>query len=390
MKTIQKTFYVFMLVCLMIVMGCSSDDNDLDQPDSGTLTTEEINRVVSAIVDIIRDSGRDFPQFEENPARPLTTYNLDDFLDGPNNYLETINEPENLKVRLWLDDEGNIIPSPTWQQNNPNYCSNEGLEMRSAKKLLEFKVMYDPDFGLTNPDQYAFGVQLNLIDVETSVINESVWTNPIIDENGNWIKATLNEAWDQMLDRATIGGAVGPCKDEISLSLHFSSEQKRKNLDPEGGWEYYDKVEGVIALSFNSATNAYEGTGSIASVDGYAIGVAGDPEYNPYQGELIVFELITPLLAEGGTDFPFLAMTMTIDNLNTYPLSWLLCHGEPNGDYGIPENGYFVVFIDEWDEVDEPGIVLRKTYDLNDFPLPGTDYGDNNITEHTVIEIHRE
>lgn len=395
MKTVKIRSIIFLLFIGLTLVNCSSDDDkDPEIKNPGPPTEAQVHQIEVMLVDIILDSGRDFPQFGQTQRRPFKTNDLNDLLEGPNNYLETINDLGEIKVRFWLDDEGNIIPSPTWQQNHPNYCSSDGRSMRAARELLEFKIQYDPELGLDYPNQYAFGVQLNLIDVqENAVIKQSVYVEPIINQENKWINATLNEAWDQMLDRATVQGAVGPCEAEIALSLHFTSEFRSENNDPEGGWVGYDKVEGVVALSFNATKNAFEGSGSITSVDGWATAVAGDPIYTPYHGELKVFELVTPLLAEGSLDFPFMAMTLTVagtGSSNSYPIDWLLCHGAVNGDYGIEDSFYNVALIDEWDEVTDPAVVLRKTYTLNDFTLPGTDYGDSNITEHTVIEIRRD
>lgn len=289
MKTIQKTLYVFMLVCLLVVVGCSRDDNSGDQDEGGLLTQEELHRIENMIVQIIRDSGRDFPQYDQPRQLPAKRGGLDPFLEGPNNYLETINQPGELKLRLWLDDEGNIIPSPTWQENNPNYCSDEGRNMRAAHKMLEFKVMYDPEFGISNPDQFAYGVQLNLIEIGTTAIKESVWVDPIIDNSNNWINATLNSAWEQMLVRATIGGAIGPCEGTIENS--YPPHTYDLTID---GQRYVGEVENVAladgysGMAFTMRENGLNQTAF--SLAGDEIGVTALYEYPDGQEGNVPFD----------------------------------------------------------------------------------------------------
>lgn len=385
---------LFITLSFILFQGCSSNDDDLNDSDSQSLTEQEVHQIKVNLVDIIIASGRDFPQYEDNQGRPIKTNNLNDFLEGPNNYLETQNEPGELKFSLWLDNQGNIIPSPTWQQNNPDYCLNYGFSMRAPKKLLRFKVAYEMDYGLSHPNEFAYYVQLELTDVETGVINQAVEIPPIIDENNNWVNATMNEAWNQMLDLTTIQGAVGPCEGDIALTLFFETKMTTNLSDSEGTTIYFEHVTAIVDLGFDQENKTYYGARDLIWVDSwvqYSDGEGGITEvpgfFTGLIGEFKVITLSTPEMSLDNNNYPFPGMDMTLNAPNITPfwkIAWPLLY-----DWDADETEVNFHLWDNWETPEAPSAIVMQLSNnrTESFQVDGDPI---IITENTNIEVRRD
>src|SRR5699024_7124592 len=205
-----------------------------------------------------------------------------------------------LQMILWMDDEGNIIPSPQWQADHPNYCSDQGKYMRAAHKRLVFTLFGDPQIR---------EVYLKLEDVETGATQKAAWGKPGVDDQ-DWKKHGMAEAWNKMKAQTTIKDFVGPCESEKEYTLYFDSKMKIEKTTENGLVIMVDRVKGSIALSFDNEQQVYTGSGEFEWVESYS-----NIPYDPYSflgltKDFRVLALVTPDLANGNNDYFFPGMDL--------------------------------------------------------------------------------
>lgn len=359
--------------------GCSSStssdpENDTDQeqdPEEVSVTKEE---AVDALITVIKDSGMTFPSREgssKSKDADSDLYAMD--------YIELDTSPNGLiQIKMWIGDEGNIIPKPSWQSANQNVCSNQGRYMKGAVKQLQFTIL--------TPSQE---VQLNYTDMETGKIEESVIgaqdESNDDDENSNWLTEAMSDAWSQMRNEVSIGGTVGPCGAKIEMQIQFSSEITTDlTSDPEEPVVYFEHIEATFPLEFDEQKNAYTGIGDLEWIAWQFNGQQSDNA--PAGKSLEIIQLVTPSLNNPEYDEPALELELPgfEDGTPLINLSWPLLHNYEHND----EEDNYTFIITGWEiNTSDASVVMTKTFDRTENYT--VDEDPVKITEHTTIEIIR-
>lgn len=370
----NRKFLKLLFVTLLIIFtGCAGSTSSDPENESEEVTVTE-KEAVDALIRAIQDSGLTFPSRDDNAKNTSANSDLHAM-----DYIELDTSPNGLiQIKLWVGDEGNIIPKPSWQEANQNVCSNQGRYMKGAVKLLQFTILTP-----------AREVQLNYIDMETSKIEQSVIgteaENSDNDER-NWLTESMSDAWDQMQAKVSIGGAVGPCGEKIEMGIRFSSEITTDlTTDEEEPVVYFEHIEASFPLTFDEEKSAYTGTGDLEWVAWEFNDRQGD---NPPSGKsLEVVRLVTPEIENPRYDDPALELELPgfEDGTPLINLSWPLIHTFEHNEAG--DN--YTYIITEWEvSSDDASTVMTRTFDRTErFTVEGDPV---EVTEKTVIEIIRE
>lgn len=373
----KQLFNLIIVTFLLVLAGCSSttgteSDNETDQEQDQEEVSVSEKDAVDAIIATIRDSGYSFPSRE--PSSKSNSENNEMFamdyigLDSSENGL--------IQIRLWIDKEGNIIPNPSWQSSNENVCKERGRYMKGAVKLLEFTIL--------TPSRE---VQLNVIDIESGKIDESVIGTEDESDNddADWLNESMKDAWEQMQGNISIGGAVGPCGDVIGLTIEFNSEITTDlTSNPEEPVVYFEHIEASFPLELNDDNNVYTGTGDLEWVAWEFNGRQSD---NAPEGKrLEVVRLITPGLDHADYDNPALELELPgfEDGTPLINISWPLIHTYKRNE----EGDNYTYIITDWNvNTEDQSTVMTRSYDRTEnFDIDGDPV---QVTEKTVIVISR-
>ena len=373
----NKQLLILLFSVLFFMMwGCSgstdpNSENDTDQnqePEEVTVTEEE---AVDALIQVIQDSGLEFPSREgasKNKSADFGLFAMD--------YIELGTSQGGLiEIKLWVGNEGNIIPKPSWQAANQNVCLRQGRNMKGAVKQLEFTIL--------TPSQE---VQLHYIDIETGKIEQSVvgTQNEGDSDSSNWLTESMSDAWSQMQNKVTIGGTVGPCGDKIELQIQFVSKITSDFTEnKEEPAVYYEHIQASFPLTFDDDKKAFTGTGDL---EWLAYKLNGEPGGPPTGKSLEVVRLVTPWIDNPIYDESTLELELPgfEDGTPLINVSWPLIH-----KYEINEEGdNYVYIITGWQEnPDDASVVMTKTFNRTEsFTVDGDPV---TVTEHTTIEITR-
>lgn len=370
----SNLFYRLIIPCiaLIFIFSCNKDDDNTDpNNDNDEDTIEEVS-YVHVVSRVIQESGLEFPTSTSSNRQDEAERMLG-FVWPAEDYV-TVDEsdPEIILVKIWLDAENHIIPTPEWQINHPDYCMDQGKYMRPAKQLLQFKI-----HNLGRDDIRT--VQLNHIMVDTQVIEHSVMTG-YYEADPDWIYYAMSEVWEEMLTQTTIKNAVDPCDDRIPLTLHFNSQITFDAVDT----VIFEEIEVTISLQFDETTQSFKGISEFVWIEGYAW-IRESDTYLPYPtvkcGEMEIVELITPILANNSMEDA--TMTFKVPQPSYEHSSILLIalaefyHSTANAD------GTMQFTFDEWQALDDPEIVMAS-YTNNQRTVD-----DGLITEATIFEIVR-
>jgi hypothetical protein len=163
-------------------------------------------------------------------------------------YISTDVDPDgDRRLKLYLDKNGNLLPSPQWRQNNPDYCKGQDRYFKGPVKQLRFKV-----FAL--PDGYDAFAQY--IDISTGKVEEQREG-----EAAN-LKDALNKAWNQL--QSPVGRAVDPCGEKKGFQLSFQTDITLEVTGSDGTTSTISEtVEATVPLSYNKDRQFFEGSSAL-------------------------------------------------------------------------------------------------------------------------------
>jgi hypothetical protein len=139
-------------------------------------------------------------------------------------------EDGDLEMRLQLAQNGELLPSSTWRQNNPDYCARQDQYFRSPRKWLTLTVHRFSDGYI------AFA---RYIDVETGKVEE------MREGESTELQDALDKAF-QALQNSPVNAAASPCGEERDLRLVFRAQTSFSS--PSGALDQSDAVLAEIPL----------------------------------------------------------------------------------------------------------------------------------------------
>lgn len=364
------------LFSLLLISCSSSTDSgtgtgtgDDQNNDTNEPTTEEVTeeQALDALLQVLEDAGITFPCQKSAPPFNIKSLNL-----IATDYVTIDTSPNGLlQIQLWLDDEGQMIPTPDWQQQNQNVCLDQNKNMRAAVRMLQFQI---------HPTSHE--VQLNYMEIGSGKITESVKRTADPDA-ASWLVDAMQKAWDAMQDRATIKDRVGPCY-EMELQIEFESKITT-DLSVDGQpIVYFEHVLGSFGLTLNEETNLFYGSGQLTWL---AYEFNGTPGDNNPTGQLQVVNLHTPWGEGTPYDEPTLALELpSFVTVGTpmLTIAWPSLYEKELDE----QNQNYKYIITGWEiPSDEPSVVMRKQ---NSRSKTITVEGETaTITEETTIVIRR-
>lgn len=368
----RHLFHFFLSALIVLVTSCSSSTSSGTEPDpepEPEPQPEEVSeqQAIETIIQVIQDSGLTFPSLEESSKRKADGLSAMD-------YVQTGSTTEGLiELKLWIGPDGNIIPKPSWQESNKDFCKSQGRYMKNAVKQLTFTIL--------SP---THEVQLNYIDIETGKIEESV-IGEAGGDDANWLPNSMSDAWSQMQNKVSIGGAVGACGDKMEMQIQFSSEITTDlTTDSEEPIVYFEHIEATFPLEFDEDKSAYTGKGNLEWTAWEFNGRQGDNA--PVGKSLEIVQLVTPSLDNPDYDEPALELELPgfEDGTPLINLSWPLIHNYKQNE----EGDNYTYIITGWDvQSDDASVIMTKTFDRTEnYTVDGDPV---EITEYTTIEIVR-
>ena len=367
----NRFFYYFIISCLSAVFlfSCSKDDKDEKAPESF-----EKSYVTETIARVIRDSGLEFPQ-ADSPADRGEAKLSDDLLALASDYMSVdVGNGEIMTAKIWLGADNHIIPTLEWRNGHPDFCSDQGLQMRTAEKQFLFTIHNIPQDDIRT-------VQLNYIDIETGIIEHSVMTENY-GAGSDWLYEAMSEVWMEMMDLVNTNGAQGPCEGGGGggpLTLHFSSKVKFDSPDT----MIYEEFKFTISLQFNELEQAYTGISEFVWVEGYAWDKENDIYYpypNVKSGEMEIVKLITPELA--GNSIENATMNFRVPQPSDRNSSLLLLlFAQFYTSVGTQGDATAEFRIDNWQLSNDPEIVMAAYINNRDVEEDGV------FTETTTFKI---
>ncbi|GAA5522511.1 hypothetical protein Asal01_02472 [Fodinibius salicampi] len=373
-------FLLLSLAIFPITTACSNSTGS--EPDTEQLTEE---RAIETLIQVIHDAGLYFPSKNKQSSKNkgLDTKDLSDINLFATDYIDTdINDAGNLKVRLWLGPDGNIIPKPDWQAANPNICSKNGQYMEPARTLLEFTIFAD-----------SKSVQFNYIDIATGKIEKSVMAEPELPDP-NWLVNAMSEAWNKMQQQSDIKDATTPCGDIMDLQVHLKTkitttittetEEDEVNIDV-----HVDSLQANFELSFDEDDNYYDGYGPIERHYSYP-GPTGNGSCTTPNRAIDVEELTKPWSQDGSPEavirlFGDGSLTkecgIAQEQQYVFPLAWQKLNNV---------QWYYGSFtISNWEMMSTTSeILMQKVLDRT--VTEDTGIGLVQITEKGIIEIRKK
>ncbi len=336
-------FRYFIISCFTAasLLSCSKDDKNENPQESF-----DESYLIETIAQVILDSGLEFPQPE--PPADRGEGRSSDLLALASDYMVVdIGDGETMTAKMWLGANNHVIPSLKWKNENPNFCSDQGLEMRPALKMFKFTIH-------NAPEQDIRTVQLNYIDVDTGIIEHSV----ISDNYGpdpDWLYAAMSMVWAEMMDLVNAQGALGPCIDGDSLTLRFKSTVT--NVTPEA--QTYEEIKVTVSLQYDESIDAYTGIGEFEWIEGWLqneeLGTIPFPTVK--SGALEVVKLITPSLTGGSINdatMIFKAPRVTAADSSMLFVSFMAFYDMISGD-----DNTFTYRFDDWQTSSNPDIVMK-------------------------------
>ena len=366
MKT--KFLYYLIISCLSaaFLFSCSEEDKN----EKAHENIEE-GYLIETIARVIRDSGLEFPQADLSADRGEAKLS-DDLLALASDYMSVdMGDGETMNARIWLTEDNHIIPTPEWRNENPNFCSDQGLQMHTAQKLFVFTIYNIPQSDIRT-------VKLNYIDIETGIIEHSFMTENY-EADPDWLYMAMTEVWAEMWDVVDIKSAVGPCKGGDPLTLKFNSTVT--NETPEAN--SYEKIEVTITLHFDESKGAYTGIGEFVWIEGWLWSeeTGNIPFPSIKGGELEIVKLITPGMGRNSIDDA--TMTFRAPRINATSQSMLFASFMAFYNMISGDEDTFEYKFDNWELSNNPEIIMAA-YINNQLADD-----DVVLTETTTIEITR-
>ncbi|HUH74185.1 MAG TPA: hypothetical protein VLZ75_07240 [Chitinophagales bacterium] len=366
-------FYRLLITCfsVLFLFSCKKDnDKDSTKDDDNPKDL----KMVELVARVIQDSGLDFPESSKSGNRsgakasgfewPAEDYVTIDDSDRDNDGA--------MLVKIWLDSDNNIIPTPEWQSAHPNYCIDKGKYMRPAHRLLQFKIHSLPRDGVRV-------VQLNYIQIDGQKIKESVITD-WKDFSPDWMYEAMSEVWNEMSDKVEIKDAIEPCDDRVRYTLHFSSKVTFDTPDA----KTYEEFEFTIPLQFDEVKGTYTGIGNLVWLEGSVLNKV-ENDYIPFprnkRGQFEIVSLTTPILAGGSIEDA--VMNIKVPLINMENQSFLLISLAEFYPWVQNESGTSEYRIEDWQLMDDPGLIMAAYMNHQKQEEQGL------LTEVTSIEIYQ-
>ena len=373
-----------MLGIMVLLAACNNGSSDSQKPDEGPIAKQKAIRAMVAVLEQQNLGLR----VKKAPSRG--THKRQD-KPSTEDYISADVDPDgDRRLKLYLDKNGNLLPSSQWRQNNPDYCKGQDRYFKAPVKQLNFKV-----FAL--PDGYDAFAQY--IDIGTGKIEEQREG-----EAAN-LKDALNKAWNQL--QSPVGRAVDPCGEQKGFQLSFQTSITFEVTGSDGTTSTIsEKVEATVPLSYNQDRQFFEGSSTLTwtafNSSTSAPSVSYDCETPPDANINVIFRA-------GPQGTPTDSMTASIEFYNIeqcpceatasgntvsspqssqLPTFWLLLHkGEKAPNVTYPPNpdrkiGYFTLANWETGSGNER-VIAKKTYDQS------TTKNGGIFEEETTLEFRK-
>lgn len=369
MSEINFYRYFFSLLVASLFMfatiaGCSdsvSSDNNIEEEDNEItteLTLQEAEEIVMTFLDDIGIFSSAYFDRSKSNVLPL-----------PNDYVTTgETDSGNLRVDLWLNSEGIIIPNSEWRSENSNFCSGKNRYMRAPIYLLTIEI---------HPDTQT--VFIRLIDVETSQIlkqQEGHSTGEF------WVLGAITEAWEKMegVDHFQAGD---PCGGEVNMILEFDSMIESRSMYDGAVTRFVARLVARVPIEATEEAGVLRGIEALVHVkEDYHHPISevfNNCEYNFTDGKLdakVTFSEegftdiggITALVGASIIDYIPMAFYSCTDSEGNVTdgndMQWWLSFTLANQNRVIPEGWYFPgdgYRYGNWNKADDPNVLAIRT-----------------------------